>query len=118
MANRYDDEIKIDDALRVLEAAARERKDDLKRTVQDKYASLKDLFSSEFVARLGEPINRVKDVLSKSGSVARKTVRTARYEVDEHPWMAIAKVAGIFLIIGYTLGRRAFDDDSETDYDS
>jgi ElaB/YqjD/DUF883 family membrane-anchored ribosome-binding protein len=120
MAYRSDDEIKIDDALRVLEDAAREKKDEVKRIVQSRYSGIKDLFSTENLGRLGEPINRVKDALSKSGRIAKRSVSTARYELEEHPMMFIAKVAAAALIVGYFLGRRSgngHDYDTEMDYE-
>ena len=103
---------KIAEALRLLEDAAREKKDEVRNLISDKYSHLKD-------AMIGAE-HRLADTLSAAGrsaadaaaharDVAREKTRAIAAEADqrvrENPWPYIGGTAAFALLIGYILGR-------------
>ena len=101
---------KIAEALRLLEDAAKGKKEELRTLVSNKYHNLKDalgeLGMAEAVAaarkRTMEAAQQAKDL----GLVKAKEIAA---EVDEqvhaNPWPYISGVAVAALLIGYILGR-------------
>ena len=103
---------KIVEALKLLEEAAIQKKDELKSAVSDKYTHLKSV------------IVETENSLAKSLSDARKhTVKAAAHardagvdkaqeiaddvdkRVHSNPWPYIAGTAGVGVLLGYILGQ-------------
>ncbi len=103
---------KISEALKLLEEAARDKKDELRGLMSNKYAHLKDVVG-ETGHELRESLELVKkratDALSKAAEVGGKKAKEIAGEVDEvvheNPWPVIGGVALAALLIGYILGR-------------
>ena len=103
---------KIAEALKLLETAAREKKDELRTLAHDKYAHLKEA--------LGDAQHTVSDTLAAARKRALEAAQQARTvgtekakqlasevdtQVHAHPWPAIGGVAVVALLIGYVMGR-------------
>ena len=103
---------KIAEALRLLEDAAKGKKEELRTLVSNKYHNLKDalgeaeLGMADAVAaakkRAIEAAQQAKDLgLEK----AKKIAADVDEQVHENPWPYIGGVAVAALLIGYILGR-------------
>lgn len=103
---------KLAEALRLLEDAAKGKKEELRTLVSNKYRNLKDalgetkLDMAEAVAaarkRTMEAALQAKDL----GLVKAKEIAAEMDEqVHEYPWPYISGVAVAALLIGYILGR-------------
>lgn len=103
---------KIAEALRLLEDAAKGKKEELRTLVSDKYHNLKDVLGvaghnmSDTVAcakkRAMEAAQQAKDLgLEKARIIAADVDE----QVHENPWPYIGGVAVCSLLIGFILGR-------------
>jgi len=113
METEHQSKEKIDEALKVLEAAAREKKDDLQRLVADKYVHLRDALGSaehSVLASLAAVGKRTLDETRHAKDVSVETIRKAGIAVDDHvhanPWPYIGGAALTGLMLGYILGRK------------
>ena len=104
---------KIAEALELLEEAARQKKDELKSVMADKYTHLKNAVvetEHSVVKSLAEAKDsalaaaaHAKDVtVDKACEVARGVDKS----VHQNPWPYIGGTAAIGLLLGYILGRR------------
>lgn len=103
---------KIADALKLLEEAAREKKDELKNAMSDKYTHLKNVIVetehslahtlSDAGKHACEAATHAKDV---SVEKAREVARDVDKSVHTNPWAYIAGTAAAGLLLGYMLGR-------------
>lgn len=104
---------KIHEALKLLEEAAREKRDALKSLISDRYSHLK--------STLSEGEHNVKDSLNAIGqrtaeqatrlrNVSEDRVREVATQIDEdvhnNPWPYIGGAAVASLMLGYILGRK------------
>lgn len=104
---------KLTEALKLLEEAAREKQDDLRRLVSDKYTHLK--------SAIGDTEHTVLESLAAAGkrtladtqhvkAAGAEKLRQASAAVDEHvhanPWPYVGWTALAALLFGYILGRR------------
>jgi ElaB/YqjD/DUF883 family membrane-anchored ribosome-binding protein len=118
MDNRYDRH-NIDEALQVLENAARERSQDLQDLIQSKYANIKDVLSiqpetknriREFGERVQENVRHGRDSVNEmmhTGSQrVTDTAGKVNKEVHTHPFQVISGVAVSALLLGFILGTR------------
>ncbi|MFA4944271.1 MAG: hypothetical protein WC789_06180 [Lentisphaeria bacterium] len=104
---------KISDALKLLDEAARERKDELKAMLSGKFASLKDTVVEEETKlkemlsvagkRAAETARHYKDV---SAEKAKEIATVVDESVHENPWPYIGGAALGALLLGYFMGRR------------
>jgi ElaB/YqjD/DUF883 family membrane-anchored ribosome-binding protein len=99
-------------ALKLLEEAAKQKKDELRTVMSDKYTNLKSLImesESSLMKSLAtakdqaiEATTRVKEV---SVEKAREIARDVDKDVHQNPWPYIAGTAVVGVLLGYILGR-------------
>ncbi len=104
---------KIAEALKLLEEAAKEKKDELRNLVSDKYTHLKTvLVSAEQSAAesLCAAQKREIDALIHARDVSAAKVKEAATAVCDHvqtnPWPYIGGTAVIALLAGYVMGHK------------
>ena len=99
-------------ALKLLEEAAKQKKDELRTIMSDKYTNLRSLIL-ENESGLMESLTVVKDhaleaatdVKEASVEKAREIARDVDEGVHQNPWPYIAGSAVISVLLGYILGR-------------
>lgn len=103
---------KISEALKLLEDAARDKKDELRHLMSNKYAHLKEAVSEtehDIKESLAIARKRAADALAKAkeigGAKAKEIAEDLDEQVHENPWPYIGGVALASLLIGYILGR-------------
>lgn len=103
---------KISEALKLLEEAARDKKDELRDLMANKYANLKEVVTQtehDIRDSLAIARKRAADALAKATDIGGKKAKEIAGEVDEvvheNPWPVIGGVALAALLIGYILGR-------------
>jgi ElaB/YqjD/DUF883 family membrane-anchored ribosome-binding protein len=100
---------KIHEALDLLRQAAKDKKDELRKTVVDQYSDLKDVLGS-FGANISDKAKVAMDSVKRASEAGQEKAREAAMAVDESvhekPWHYIAGVALGALLLGYVLGRR------------
>ncbi|MBA4386446.1 MAG: hypothetical protein C0404_00605 [Verrucomicrobia bacterium] len=104
---------KISEALRLLEEAAREKKDDLRGLIADKYEHLKSALvgAEHSVAdslsaaqkRAVEAIVQAKDASTKK---VKEVAGVVDEKVHENPWPYIAGAGVVAFLFGYILGKK------------
>jgi ElaB/YqjD/DUF883 family membrane-anchored ribosome-binding protein len=103
---------KLEDALKLLEEAAKQKKDELKSAMSDKYTHLKNAIvetEASLVKALANARTHAVEAAVHAKDVAvDKTCEVAR-DVDKsvhtNPWPYIGGTAAIGLLLGYILGR-------------
>ena len=102
----------IAEALKLLEEAAKQKKDELRTVMSDKYTHLKDLIienESSLVKSLSDAKKHAAEaaIHAKEVSVekAREIVGDVDKNIHRNPWSYIAGTAVISLLFGYILGR-------------
>ena len=103
---------KISEALRLLEEAAKDKKDDLRNLLSGKYAHLKEAFADR-EQRVEESLAALKQRAAEAAHKAKETVERKTKEVAEevdasvrtHPWQYIGGAALTGILLGYILGR-------------
>ncbi len=103
---------KIAEALKLLEDAAKGKKEELRQLARDKYTHLKDALgdAQQGVAdTLAAAKQRALEMAQKAREVGTDKAKQLAAEVDtqvhENPWPYIGGVAVAALLIGYILGR-------------
>jgi len=104
---------RLTDALKVLEEAAKEKKEELKHLITDKYSVLKDaFFDAENSASERFDNIKVKSVEAAANAkeIGEEKAKEIANNVDEsvhkNPWPYIGGVAVGSLLLGYILGRK------------
>jgi ElaB/YqjD/DUF883 family membrane-anchored ribosome-binding protein len=99
-------------ALRLLEETAKQKKDDLRTLMSDKYTNLRSLIM-ENESSLMESLTTAKDHAFEAASdvkeagveKAREIARDVDMGVHQNPWPYIAGSAVVSVLLGYILGR-------------
>ena len=102
----------IAEALKLLDEAAKQKKDELKSVISDKYTNLRNLIM-ENETNLMKSLTTTKDhaieaaIHAKDVSVekAREVAHDVDKSVHQNPWAYIAGTAVVGVLLGYTLGR-------------
>jgi ElaB/YqjD/DUF883 family membrane-anchored ribosome-binding protein len=104
---------KIAEALKLLEAAAREKRDQFKTLVNDRYDHLKEVLlegESNVKQQFDAVRNRTAESATHFREVGEEKVREVAAQLDEsvhdNPWPYIGGVAFVSLMMGYILGRK------------
>lgn len=104
---------KISEALKLLEEAAKDKKDEIKKMVEEKYVGLKDVLS-ETAINAAEIKRKAIEAAKKAGEVTVEKSKEAAAAVDEsvrkYPWYYIGGVAVSALLLGYILGRKSSEN--------
>ncbi len=103
---------KISEALKLLEEAASEKKEEIKNLVNQKYQGLKELMS-EAGDKIGEMKKKAIEAAIKAKDVTWEKSKVAATAVDENvhqnPWYYIGAAAIGGLLLGYILGKKNND---------
>ncbi len=104
---------KIAEALKLLEEAAKDKKDEIRSLVSNKYTHLKTaLVDAEHSAAetLSAAQKRAVEALIHAKEVSTEKVKECACKVDNHvhenPWPYIGGTAIVALLAGYILGRK------------
>ena len=102
----------ITEALKLLEEAAKQKKDELKAVMSDKYTNLKGLImerESSIMKSLATAKDQALQAALHAKDVgiekAREIARDVDKNVHQNPWPFIAGTAAVGLLLGYILGR-------------
>ena len=102
----------ISEALKLLEHAATQKKDELKNVLSGKYANLRSAIvenEESIAASLANAKARALDAVTHAKDVsiekAREIARDVDQNVHQNPWPYIAGTAAVGLLLGYILGR-------------
>ena len=103
---------KILEALKLLEEAATQKKDELKSVMSDKYAHLRSVIvetESSLVKSLSDVRKHAVEAAAHAKDVGVEKAREIAGDVDKqvhrNPWPYVAGTAAVGLLLGYILGR-------------
>ena len=102
----------IAEALKLLEHAATQKKDELKNVLSDKYTNLRDLIV-ESDGGIKKSLGHTKDHAveavqhAKDAGIAkaREVAQTVDKSVHENPWPYIGGAVAVGALLGFILGR-------------
>ncbi len=104
----------IAEALKLLEEAAKQKKDELRTVLSDKYTNLKDLImenESTLVKSLADAKKHAIEAAAHAKEVGVEKSREIASDVDkrvhQNPWPFIGGAAVFGLLLGAILGRSA-----------
>ncbi|MBF0479141.1 MAG: hypothetical protein HQL26_06625 [Candidatus Omnitrophica bacterium] len=89
---------KITEALELLNEAAKEKKNELKDLMSEKYLSMKQAVM--------EGANHGKQIIEEGKKKALETVKVVDAQVRENPWPYIGGVALFSIVLGYFMGSK------------
>ena len=104
---------KMAEALKLLEEAATQKKDELKSLMSDKYAHLRSVIAGA-ESGLGKSLSVARKHAAKAAAhardvgveKARELARGVDKSVRRSPWPYIAGSAGVGLLLGFMLSRK------------
>lgn len=101
---------KIDEALKLLNQAAKEKKEDFQKMVAEKYSHIREALS-DAAAHQAETMHEWKEradgMIREGKAKAAKTAKDIDHEVHKNPWMFIGGAAVVGLVAGLIIaGRR------------
>ncbi len=113
MSSTHASNEKIEEALKLLEEAAREKKDEIQNLISDKYVHLRSALgetSRSVIESLAANEKRAIEGILHAKDVTMEKMKKAGTAVDEHvhtnPWSYIGGAAVAALLVGYILGRK------------
>ena len=89
-------DVKIGQALELLNEAAKEKRDEVKDLLAHKYAHIRDAIL--------EGTEQGKQVIEKAQKFVKETASETDKRVRENPWPYIAGAAVISVFVGYLMG--------------
>lgn len=96
----------IEEALDFLTQTAKERGDELKSLIAEKYSDLKDVLTVEASGpRLEQSIERIQDILEQGEKLAKKAFKKADQQIQKTPWTFLAAVAAGCFLVGLMTGK-------------
>ena len=100
---------KITEALELLNEAAKEKKDELKGLLTDRYAHIKQAMTAG-TERGKEVLDQAKHLAQDAIGEGEKKIKEAVSEADQRvrkdPWPYIAGTAVVSLLLGYLMGSK------------
>lgn len=95
----------IDEALAVLEDAAKDKKEELTKQIGGRYQHVREIFSGSPRRMVRDAFRKEKidDAIKKGRYYAEQSMHTMDDELHRHPLPYLLGTAVTFLIIGYTL---------------
>ena len=103
---------KISEALKLLEEAAIQKKDELKNVMSDKYTHLRNVIvetESSLVKSLSDARKHAVEAATHAKDVGIENAREIASDVDKNvhrnPWPYIGGTAVVGLLLGFILGR-------------
>ncbi len=103
---------KITEALKLLESAAKMKKEELRNMIGDKYANLKNAIGATeqtLTDTLATARKKAMDAAQQAREIGVEKARQVGTELDQqvhtNPWPYIGGTAVAALLIGYILGR-------------
>ena len=103
---------KISEALKLLEEAATQKKDELKSVMSDKYTHLRNVIvetESGLVKSLSDARKHAVEAATHAKDTGVEKARDIADQVDKNvhsnPWPYIGGTAVVSLLLGYILGR-------------
>jgi ElaB/YqjD/DUF883 family membrane-anchored ribosome-binding protein len=107
MENNHHSTKKFEDALHLLNEAAREKKEEIQSLIGDKYSQLRDVIE-ETATKGRKDFRRAKKTaenwLDENSEGLRETVADLDERVHENPWAYVGGVAAGALLLGFILG--------------
>lgn len=107
---------KLSEALKLLEEAAKEKKDEIRSLITEKYTNLRSaVVEAEHGAEqaLTSAQRKAVEAIVHAKEVSQEKIKQAATAVDsqvhERPWPVIGGVAAAALLLGYILGRKGKD---------
>ena len=102
---------KITEALELLNEAAREKKDEVRDLISQKYRHLKEsLASSDIRHSLDSAKKSAVEAAAKAKNISEEKMKVLATEVDKNvhanPWPYVGGVAIGSLLLGYILGKK------------
>ena len=119
---------RIEQALQLLEEAAKDKKDELRSHIGKSYSNIKEIFGGNSHHPLGEATEKVHSVIEESAKQlkqkiengkafitdaqkrSQETVSELNKEVHENPFPYLGIVAVTSLVAGFILGRKKGGD--------
>jgi ElaB/YqjD/DUF883 family membrane-anchored ribosome-binding protein len=103
---------KIADALKLLEEAALQKRDELKSLMSEKYTHLRHVIlesETNLVKSLSDVRKQAVEAAAHARDISVEKAREMADDVDKHvhrnPWPYIGGMAAVGLLLGYILGR-------------
>lgn len=103
---------KLTDALELLNEAAREKKDEIRNLIGDRYSAIQDAMQdvvSQGKRTFKKAKNEAQGFLQEGEEKVEKTVRTVNKEIQKSPWKYIGGTALGALVLGFLLGNSKRD---------
>ena len=98
---------KFEEALQLLNEAAKDKKDEIQRLLSDKYTNIKDAIENT-VDENRDRLNRLRKVAGETLESGQEKIEEVIEDVDKrvrkNPWPYIGGVAVGALLLGYILG--------------
>lgn len=94
--------VKISEALELLNEAAKEKREELKGLMKDKYTHIREAMA----AGAGQAKDMAQDFLVEGQEKIKEAVSEADRRVRKDPWPYIAGAAAASLLLGYLMGSK------------
>ena len=105
--NTFNSNKKIDEALHLLNEAAKEKKEELRQLLGEKYSHIKETLT-EVALNNKEVLGRVKRITQDTLQDGQERIAEAAGEIDKqvrsNPWPYIGGVAAGALLLGFLMG--------------